>query len=165
MEEFWTKSFYILETLHEIALFLDTPIFLIQEEKTLLSDAIPQNTELLFVFESRQDKDTCNKQGEKVLEKLFSALLAKFPTLTNVPKTEIVVDKHWVMNFEQTNVRYVVIFGETIASMLLPNTSYYQIAERSGIFILPSRPLETIENQLEEKKALWNSLLSLFASL
>ncbi|KOY87052.1 hypothetical protein AD998_13680 [bacterium 336/3] len=151
-----------METLQEIALFLDTPVFLIQEGKSLLSDTINTQTELLFIFENTTDKDFKNKQGERVLDKLMQALVAKYPTLSDIPKTEIVAEKNMDWNFSDTNLKKVIVFSEKIAKQLSLQNPVYQIFEQKNISFVISKPLEMIETQVEEKKTLWNTLLQFF---
>jgi hypothetical protein len=151
-----------LETLQEIALFLDTPVFLIQEGKNLLSDTISTQTELLFVFENTTDKDFKNKQGERVLDKLMQALVAKYPALSELPKTEIVAEKNTEWNFADINLKKVIVFSENTAKQLNLQNPIYQIFEQQNISFVISKSLEIIETQIEEKKTLWNSLLQFF---
>ena len=151
-----------METLQEIALFLDTPVFLIQEGKNLLSDTINTQTELLFVFESTTDKDFKNKQGERVLDKLMQALVAKYPALSEVSKTEIIAEKNTEWNFADINLKKVIVFSENIAKQLNFQNPVYQIFEQQNISFVISKPLEIIETQIEEKKTLWNTLLQFF---
>jgi len=156
------KPSIILETLREIALFLDTPVFLIQEDTLLLSDSIGSDTELLLVFENAHDKDFKNKQGERVLDKLLQALTGKHPTLAQMPKAELVAEKRLEWNLTDTSIQKVVIFSENVAKQTSLQSPLYQITEQQNIRVVVSKPLEIIETQIEEKKALWNTLLQLF---
>lgn len=151
-----------METLQEIALFLDTPVFLIQEGKTLLSEFIDNQTELLFIFENATDRDFKNKQGERVLDKLMQALMTKYPNLNQIAKTEIVAEKNTEWDFADTSLKKVLVFSENSAKQIGFQNPVYQIFNQNNISFVVSKPLEIIETQIEEKKTLWSSLLQFF---
>jgi len=155
-----------LETLQEIALFLDAPLYIIQEAKQNLSELVDSQATLVFFF-GKLGQHTLNKQGEKVLNKMVAALAAKqtqSPKITDTPITLIEISEaiklEW--DFEKLSVEKIVFFGEDTASKVGIKHTLYEIFTIQNVVCLISETLEEIEADQNRKMRLWNSLLKMF---
>lgn len=155
-----------LKTLQEIALFLDTPLYIIQESKKNLSELVDAQAKLVFFF-GKSGQNVQNKQGEKVLDKMIAALAAKqtqSPKITDIPITLIEISEaikiEW--DFEKLSVEKIIFFGENIASKVGIRHNSYEIFAIRNVACLISETLEEIEADKSRKMRLWNSLLNIF---
>lgn len=155
-----------LKTLQEIALFLDTPIYVINENKKALSEWVDAKAPVVFFFE-KSDQDTRNKQGKKVLEKMIAALAVrqtKSPKITEIPITLIEIQNkiriEW--DFERLSVEKIIIFGKEVANHIGIHYPLYEIFSIGQVACLISDTLREIEAEQSRKMLLWNNLLKMF---
>ena len=155
-----------LETLQEIALFLDAPLYIIQEAKQNLSELVDAQARLVFFF-GKSEQNVLNKQGEKVLDKMVAALATKqtqSPKITDIPITLIEISEaiklEW--DFEKLSVEKIIFFGENTASKVGIKHTLYDFFSIQNVTCLISETLEEIEAEQSRKMRLWNSLLEMF---
>lgn len=155
-----------LETLQEIALFLDTPLYIIRETRQNLSELVDSQAKIVFFF-GKSDQNTQNKQGEKVLDKMVAALASKqtrSPKITDIPITLIEISEavklEW--DFEKLSVEKIIFFGESTASKVGIKHNLYETFTIQQVACLVSDTLEVVEAEQSRKMLLWNSLLEMF---
>ncbi|GAB4129331.1 MAG: hypothetical protein OHK0045_07230 [Raineya sp.] len=156
-----------MQNLQEIALFLDTPIYFIQEERQAFSDWVDAQALVVFFF-SKSDQETKNKQGEKVLDKMIAALAAKqtqSPKITEIPITliEIKESKKVEWDMEKLVVKKIIFFGKETASRVGIKQELYEIFSIKNVDCFVSDTLAEVEAEQSKKMQLWNKLLAMFA--
>lgn len=155
-----------MENLQEIALFLDMPIFLVEEKKQKLSELVDAQALAVFFF-GKADQDTRNKQGEKVLDKMIAALAAKqikAPKIIDIPITLVEIRENTKIEWDTENlsVEKIIFFGKETASKVGVSHDLYGnfFIEKVECFI--SNTLAEVEAEQSRKMQLWNSLLKMF---
>ncbi len=158
-----------MENLQEIALFLDSPLYLIREEKQALSELVDAQAQIVFFF-GKADQHTRNKHGEIVLEKMIAALAAKQvqnPKITDIPITLIELQENTKItwDFEKLSVEKIIFFGAAIAAKVGITHKEYEIFEMGQVKCLIADTLAAVEAEQSRKLQLWNSLLAMFVGV
>ena len=155
-----------MENLQEIALFLDTPLYLIREEKQNLSELVDAQALAVFFF-GNSDQETRNKQGEKVLDKMIAALAAKqtkTPKIIDIPITLVEIRENTKIEWDTENlsVEKIIFFGKETASKVGVSHDLYSNFFIEKVECVISNSLAEVEAEQSQKIRLWNSLLSMF---
>lgn len=161
-----SKKLEKLENLQEIGLFLDSPLYLIKEEKQPLSELVDVQSLIVFFF-SKNDQYTQNKQGEVVLDKMIAALAAKqtkSPKIIDIPITLIEIAEktpiEW--DFEKLSVKKMIFFGKEVAEQVGIIQHLYEFFSIQRVICFVADTLKDIEAEQSKKMQLWKNLLMMF---
>ncbi|PKQ69823.1 hypothetical protein [Raineya orbicola] len=154
--------------LQEIALFFDTPIFVVPEYDASISALLANcEAEILFLFETEVDTNTQNAKNQKVLDSMLKALAEKqknSPSIENVEKEILTFPekRHIYWDFSSTKVKYVVVFGENTAKNIGLQVEKYSWQKWKGVWVLLTHSLQEIETQKIYKNLIWQTMTQMF---
>ncbi|MCS6794484.1 MAG: hypothetical protein NZ516_00840 [Raineya sp.] len=157
-----------MASLQELALFLDTPLFLVPEYEDSISAMLknPQ-AEMLFIFASEADAQIQNKQKKSVLSSMIEAVAQKQtnqPTIAELPKEILIFPEKKIIywDFANTQIRYFFVFGENTAQNIGLQIEKYQWLTWRGVQTLVAHTLQEIESQKGYKNLIWQALMEVF---
>lgn len=154
--------------LQEISLFLDAPIFVVPDYDTSISALLTNSqAEILFFFASQTDANTLNSQNQKVLDSMLNAIAAKQknePFIKDLEKDILILPekKHIQWDFERTQVKYLLVFGENTAQNIGLPIEKYVWQKWKDIRVLFAHSLQEIEAQKNYKNLIWQAMLQIF---